>query len=135
MCVNYDPIPVHGMRYPIRIIVMPPRVRISPTTPQRLHERLVIAIIPTFLNKEDSGPAPFRLFGQIRDRQVIQGELLEVTFELIRQQVGILDYQVVRHCQQLSDERTTARQHEDVIVEYAKRHVNGRPRRRTTCRP
>ena len=80
-------------------------------------------------------PAPFCLVGQIRDRQVAQGELLEVTFEMAWQQVRVLNYKLVRHCQQLSDERTTARQHEDIIVEYAKRHVNGCPRRQTTCRP
>src|SRR3990167_463381 len=44
---------------------------------------------------------------------------------MIGQQIGILNYKVVRHCQQLSDERTTARQHEDGIVEYTKRRVNG----------
>ena len=42
---------------------------------------------------------------------------------MIRQQIRVFDYQLVRHCQQLSDKRTTARQHENIVVEYTKRHI------------
>ena len=52
-----------------------------------------------------------------------------MVLQLTGQQIGILDYKVVRHCQQLTDERTTAREYEDRIVEYAKRRVNGLLRR------
>jgi hypothetical protein len=44
------------------------------------HDRVGIVIALFFLNEVDSNPAPFRLVGQISDRQVAQGELLEVTF-------------------------------------------------------
>jgi len=44
------------------------------------HDRVGIVIALFSLNEVDSNPAPFRLVGQISDRQVAQGELLEVTF-------------------------------------------------------
>jgi len=44
---------------------------------------------------------------------------------LTGQQIGILDYKVIRYCQQLSDERTTARQHKDGIIEHSERCING----------
>lgn len=76
------------------------------------------------LDKVDSRSTPLRAVSQVRDRQVVQSELLEVTFKLARQQIGVLNYKVVGHRQQLSDEGTTARQHEHGVVEYAKWDVN-----------
>ena len=72
-----------------------------------------------FLNEVDSSPASSCPVSQIGDKQIIQAETLEMALQMARPQIHVLDDKLVCHCQQPSNERTTAWQHENIVIKNA----------------